>query len=258
MRVYGELIQLLDRDTIVIGDGGDFVSYAGRLIDSFEPGCWLDPGPLGCLGSGFGYALAAKLARPERQVVLLLGDGAFGFSGMELDTLARHGVAVLAIVGNNGIWALEKHPMEAMYGYSVAADLRPATRYDQIAAGARLPRRTRVHAGGAAAGARARAGQRRAGADQRADGPERGLPAPVESRLDRSPTSAQEPTYENRPHSQRAASDPGLAQSGRAGVRARKGRLEWLGRREAPMSAASPEPMLGAKDQTRPRSNHSH
>ncbi len=65
--------------------------------------------------------------------MLLLGDGAFGFSGMELDTLARHGVAVLAVVGNNGIWALEKHPMEAMYGYSVAADLRPGTRYDQVA-----------------------------------------------------------------------------------------------------------------------------
>jgi acetolactate synthase-1/2/3 large subunit len=133
MRVYGELSRMLDRDAIVIGDGGDFVSYAGRLIDSFEPGCWLDPGPLGCLGSGFGYALAAKLARPDRQVVLLLGDGAFGFSGMELDTLARHGVAVLAVIGNNGIWALEKHPMEALYGYSVAADLRPATRYDQVA-----------------------------------------------------------------------------------------------------------------------------
>jgi acetolactate synthase-1/2/3 large subunit len=133
MRVYGELSRVLDRDAIVIGDGGDFVSYAGRLLDSFEPGCWLDPGPLGCLGCGFGYALAAKLARPGRQVVLLLGDGAFGFAGMELDTLARHGVAVLAVIGNNGIWALEKHPMEALYGYSVAADLRPATRYDQVA-----------------------------------------------------------------------------------------------------------------------------
>ncbi len=133
MRVYGELSRMLNRDAIVIGDGGDFVSYAGRLLDSFEPGCWLDPGPLGCLGCGFGYALAAKLARPDRQVVLLLGDGAFGFSGMELDTLARHGVAVLAVIGNNGIWALEKHPMEALYGYSVAADLRPATRYDQVA-----------------------------------------------------------------------------------------------------------------------------
>jgi acetolactate synthase-1/2/3 large subunit len=133
MRVYGELIRLLDRDAIVIGDGGDFVSYAGRVLDSFKPGCWLDPGPLGCLGCGPGYALAAKLARPDRQVVLLLGDGAFGFSGMELDTLARHGVAILAVIGNNGIWALEKHPMEALYGYSVAAELRPGTRYDQIA-----------------------------------------------------------------------------------------------------------------------------
>ena len=66
-------------------------------------------------------------------MVLLLGDGAFGFAGMELDTLSRHGVAVLAVIGNNGIWALEKHPMEALYGYSVAADLRPATRYDQVA-----------------------------------------------------------------------------------------------------------------------------
>ncbi|MBV9805319.1 MAG: acetolactate synthase [Solirubrobacterales bacterium] len=133
MRVYGELIDLLDRDAIVVGDGGDFVSYAGRVIDSYEPGCWLDPGPLGCLGCGPGYALAAKLAYPDRQVVLLLGDGAFGFAGMEFDTLARHGVAVLAVVGNNGIWALEKHPMEAIYGYSLAAELRPETRYDQIA-----------------------------------------------------------------------------------------------------------------------------
>ncbi|HUO74499.1 MAG TPA: acetolactate synthase [Solirubrobacteraceae bacterium] len=133
MRIYGELASVLDRDAIVIGDGGDFVSYAGRVVDSFEPGCWLDPGPYGCLGTGPGYALAAKLAHPDRQVVLLLGDGAFGFSGMDFDTLARHGVGVVAVVGNNGIWALEKHPMEAIYGYSVAAELRPETRYDTVA-----------------------------------------------------------------------------------------------------------------------------
>ncbi len=132
MRIYAELDGLLDRDAIVIGDGGDFVSYAGRLVNSYEPGCWLDPGPFGCLGTGPGYALAAKLARPERQVVLLLGDGAFGFAGMEFDTLARHGVNVVGVVGNNGIWALEKHPMEFLYGYSVAADLRPGTRYDEV------------------------------------------------------------------------------------------------------------------------------
>ena len=132
MRVYGELRALLDRDAIVVGDGGDFVSYAGRMIDSYAPGCWLDPGPFGCLGSGPGYALAAKLAHPDRQVLLLLGDGAFGFSGMEFDTLARHGVAVVGVVGNNGIWGLEKHPMELIYGYSVAAELRPETRYDAV------------------------------------------------------------------------------------------------------------------------------
>jgi acetolactate synthase-1/2/3 large subunit len=132
MRIYGELAGMLDRNAIVIGDGGDFVSYAGRVVPSYEPGCWLDPGPFGCLGTGPGYALAAKLARPDRQVVLLLGDGAFGFSGMEFDTLVRHGVHVVAIMGNNGIWGLEKHPMEFLYGYSVAAELRPETRYDEV------------------------------------------------------------------------------------------------------------------------------
>ncbi len=132
MRLYKELGEVIDRDAIVIGDGGDYVSYAGRVVPSYEPGCWLDPGPYGCLGAGPGYALAAKLARPDKQVVLLLGDGAFGFSGMEFDTLARHGVNVVGVMGNNGIWALEKHPMEFLYGYSVAAELRPGTRYDQV------------------------------------------------------------------------------------------------------------------------------
>jgi acetolactate synthase-1/2/3 large subunit len=132
LRLYHELRQVLARDAVVIGDGGDFVSYAGRVIDTYEPGCWMDPGPFGCLGAGPGYALAAKLANPDRQVCLLLGDGAFGFSGMEFDTLVRHGVPVVAVMGNNGIWALEKHPMEFLYGYSVAADLQPNCRYDRV------------------------------------------------------------------------------------------------------------------------------
>ena len=133
MRVYAELAPLLDRDAIIVIDGGDFGSYAGRVINSYVPGAWLDSGPFGCLGSGPGYALAAKLARPDRQVVLLQGDGAFGFSGMEWDTLVRHGVQVVSVIGNNGIWALEKHPMEMIYGYSVVAELRPGTRYDEVA-----------------------------------------------------------------------------------------------------------------------------
>ena len=132
MRVYGELAQVLDRNAIVIGDGGDFVSFAGRMIDTYEPGCWMDPGPYGCLGAGPGAALAAKIAHPDRQVCLLLGDGAFGFAGMEFDTYVRHGVPVVGVMGNNGIWALEKHPMEFLYGYSVAADLQPGCRYDEV------------------------------------------------------------------------------------------------------------------------------
>jgi acetolactate synthase-1/2/3 large subunit len=132
LRVYRELADVLERDAIVIGDGGDFVSYAGRVVPTYEPGCWLDPGPFGCLGSGPGYAIAAKVARPDKQVCLLLGDGAFGFSGMEFDTMVRHNLPVVAVIGNNGIWALEKHPMEFLYGYSVAAELQPETRYDLV------------------------------------------------------------------------------------------------------------------------------
>jgi acetolactate synthase I/II/III large subunit len=133
MRVYRGLAEVLDRDAIVIGDGGDFVSYAGKVVQTYEPGSWMDPGPYGCLGAGPGQALGAKIAHPDRQVCLLLGDGAFGFSGLEFDTLARHGVAVVGVVGNNGIWALEHHPMKFLYGYSVAAELRPETPYERVA-----------------------------------------------------------------------------------------------------------------------------
>jgi thiamine pyrophosphate-dependent acetolactate synthase large subunit-like protein len=131
-RVYGELRRRLDRDAIVIGDGGDFVSYAGKYVDTYRPGGFIDPGPYGCLGTGCGYALAAALAHPGRQVVVMWGDGALGFSLGDLDTLVRFGADVVGIVGNNGIWGLEKHPMQLIYGYDVVAELRPGTRYDEV------------------------------------------------------------------------------------------------------------------------------
>jgi thiamine pyrophosphate-dependent acetolactate synthase large subunit-like protein len=134
MRIYSELGDFLDRDAIVVGDGGDFVSFAGRVWETWEPGTWMDPGPYGCLGAGPGQAMGAKLAHPDRQVCLLLGDGAFGFSGMEFDTMVRHHLPVVAVMGNNGIWALEHHPMKFLYGYSLAAELRPETRYDEVVA----------------------------------------------------------------------------------------------------------------------------
>jgi acetolactate synthase-1/2/3 large subunit len=135
MRVYGELLKALDDDAVVIGDGGDFVSFAGRLVEPARPGRWLDPGPFGCLGTGLGYAIGARLAHPSSQIVLLLGDGAAGLSLMDADTLARHNLPVVIIVGNNGAWGLEKGPMRAVYGYDVAADLRPGTRYDEVVRG---------------------------------------------------------------------------------------------------------------------------
>jgi acetolactate synthase-1/2/3 large subunit len=131
-RVYGELVPRLARDAIVICDGGDFASYAGRFIEVYEPGGWLDPGAYGCLGTAPGYALAAGLLYPDRQIVVMLGDGAAGFGMGDWDTLVRFGINVTMICGNNGIWGLEKHPMQFLYGYDVAAELRPETRYDEV------------------------------------------------------------------------------------------------------------------------------
>ena len=131
-RIYGELLPRLADDAVVIGDGGDFVSFAGKYVEPQRPGGWLDPGPYGCLGAGLGSAIAARLARPSAQVVLLLGDGAAGFSLMDVDTLVRHDLPVVMVMGNNSAWGLEKGPMQMIYGYDVAADLAPQTRYDEV------------------------------------------------------------------------------------------------------------------------------
>ena len=93
----------------------------------------MDPGPYGCLGTGMGYAMAARVAHPGSQVCVLLGDGAAGFSLMDVDSLVRHNLPVVMICGNNGIWGLEKFPMQAIYdGWDVAADLQPGLRYDDV------------------------------------------------------------------------------------------------------------------------------
>jgi acetolactate synthase-1/2/3 large subunit len=131
-RVYGELRKVLDRDAVTIGDGGDFVSYAGKYLEPAQPGTWLDPGPYGCLGTGMGYAMGARLTYPDRQICVLMGDGAAGFSLMDVESLVRQNLPVVIVVGNNGIWGLEKHPMRMMYGYDVAADLQPGLRYDDV------------------------------------------------------------------------------------------------------------------------------
>ncbi|MCP3422153.1 acetolactate synthase [Nocardioides pinisoli] len=131
-RIYGELVPRLEDDSVVIGDGGDFVSFAGKYVEPQRPGGWLDPGPYGCLGAGLGAAIAARIARPSAQVTLLLGDGAAGFSLMDVDTLVRHDLPVVMVMGNNSAWGLEKGPMQMLYGYDVAADLAQRTPYDDV------------------------------------------------------------------------------------------------------------------------------
>ena len=132
MRVYRELAEVLDRDAIVIGDGGDFVSYAGRVIETYEPGCWMDPGPFGCLGAGPGQAIGAKVAHPDRQVCLLLGDGAFGFSGLEFDTMVRHGLPRRRRDGQQRDLGARAPPDEVPLRLLGRRRAAPETRYDQV------------------------------------------------------------------------------------------------------------------------------
>jgi acetolactate synthase-1/2/3 large subunit len=132
LRLCRDLRDALDHDAYVIGDGGDIVSYGARVINAWEPGHWLDAGPLGTLGAGTGYAIAAKIAHPAQQVAMLFGDGAFGLNGMEFETMARHKLPVVAVIGNDGQWAQIKHPQQAILGHSTAADLAPGIRYDKM------------------------------------------------------------------------------------------------------------------------------
>src|SRR5260370_1211348 len=125
LRLCRELRDALDRDAYVIGDGGDIVSYGARVINAWEPGHWLDAGPMGTLGAGTGFAIATKLARPDKQVAVLFGDGAFGLNGMDMETMVRHNLPVGAVIGNDGQWAQIKHPQKAVLGHPTAADPAP-------------------------------------------------------------------------------------------------------------------------------------
>lgn len=99
-----EVDKVIDKESIIIGDGGDFVATVSYIIKPKGPLSWLDPGPYGTLGVGAGFALAAKLVRPESEVWLLYGDGAAGYSLVEFDTFVRHNVPIIAVIGNDAGW----------------------------------------------------------------------------------------------------------------------------------------------------------
>ncbi|MGZ8707186.1 MAG: thiamine pyrophosphate-binding protein [Gaiellaceae bacterium] len=132
-RLGKALDDVLDPSTVVIGDGGDVVAAVSRVLRVHRPGHWLDPGPFGCLGVGPPYALGVKAAKPDTQVVVVAGDGAFGLNGFEFETLTRFGFPAVFVIGNDAGWGEIRIPQRGIYGEDaeVAVNLA-ATRYDLL------------------------------------------------------------------------------------------------------------------------------
>ena len=120
-RLIAALKDALPADAVVVADGGDFLSFV-RV--GLSPTTYLDPGPLGCIGVGTPFGIAASLACPGRVVVVATGDGAFGFNAMEIDTAARHKAPVLIVVANNGAWAIEVRDQQETHGKVVGTQLQ--------------------------------------------------------------------------------------------------------------------------------------
>jgi acetolactate synthase-1/2/3 large subunit len=133
-RLAREVRDFLDPDAIVVGDGGDIVGIGASVIQPHQPGHWLEPGPFGCLGVGPPFAIAAKLARPDAQVLILYGDGSFGLSAMEYESAIRQGVQFVGVIGNDGAWGQIKVAQESLYGEgsAPAALLSQETGYDRM------------------------------------------------------------------------------------------------------------------------------
>jgi len=132
-RWAAEIARSVTPETIVVGDGGDVIGCAAKMVALHRPGQWLDPGPFGCLGVGPPFAIAAKLLHPDRRVLLVAGDGAFGLNGIDLETAVRFRLPMTCIIGNDGGWGQIRNPQLSFFGEdrAVATSL-PTTRYDQM------------------------------------------------------------------------------------------------------------------------------
>ena len=118
---------------IVIGDGGDIVATASKIIPVKGEGAWMDPGPLGTLGVGAPFAVAAQHAHPDKRVVIIYGDGSFGLNGFEFDTAVRFDLPIIGIVGNDAAWGQMMRPQGAMLGWDrLDGTLLRRTRYDKV------------------------------------------------------------------------------------------------------------------------------
>jgi acetolactate synthase-1/2/3 large subunit len=132
-RFGAEINNFIDEDTIVIGDGGDIISACAKVIDITQPGQWLDPGPLGCLGVGMPFAIAAKHLYPDKKVLVIHGDGSFGLNGFEFDTAVRFNLPIVSIVGNDAGWGQIRSPTMKMLGIErPTATSLALTRYEKV------------------------------------------------------------------------------------------------------------------------------
>ncbi|MFP4310830.1 MAG: thiamine pyrophosphate-binding protein [Nitriliruptoraceae bacterium] len=134
LRFAREVARWADPDAIVIGDGGDIVAHTAGQVRIDRPGHWMDPGPFGCLGVGAPFALAAAHVHPDKQVLVVYGDGSFGFNAMEFESAARQGLPFVGIVGNDGAWGEMKAFHERVYGPDgmVAQDLDQQVAYERV------------------------------------------------------------------------------------------------------------------------------
>jgi len=131
-REVRDWLDTMDRP-IVIGDGGDIVATAAKIIPVKGEGLWMDPGPLGTLGVGMPFALAAQKTHPDKRVVIVYGDGSFGLNGFEFDTAVRHNLPVIGVLGNDAAWGQMMRPQGAIFGWDrLAGTLLNYTRYDKI------------------------------------------------------------------------------------------------------------------------------
>jgi acetolactate synthase-1/2/3 large subunit len=137
LRLCAEIANFVDENTVVVGDGGDIVSHASKILPVNLPGQWYDPGPFGTLGVGTGFCMAINSVYPDKRIIMVNGDGAFGLNGFDFDTFVRFNIPVVSVVGNDRQWGQITVGQRAMYGKDrvVASTLGDDCRYDLIVAG---------------------------------------------------------------------------------------------------------------------------
>ncbi len=132
LRFSKELARSITETTTVVCDGGDIVGTAAKVVDVWRPGHWMDPGPLGTLGVGPSFAIAAKLARPADPAIIIYGDGSFGLNGMEFEAAARQGIPIVGVMGNDAAWTQIRRGQVQLFGDRAPATKLDYTRYDKM------------------------------------------------------------------------------------------------------------------------------